>query len=206
MSSLFRSAAGTIARSTGTAMKPPGGETPASTRRLQPGHFGSKATHYRPFRKSQRQTVDGGHNPNRRRIFRIGSAMEEYRRRLERIQINICVVLTLALFGGLLILPRIGQIIWIAIIAAVYIRLTLVIARREELLEGLHPMREDDERTARYDASKRRIFLSESKGAWALDVDARAAQPADPCQPSIKRAAPGSYHVAIKRRPAPPSK
>jgi hypothetical protein len=38
-----------------------------------------------------------------------------------------------------LILPRIGQIIWIAIIAAVYVRLTLVIAKREELLEKLQP-------------------------------------------------------------------
>jgi hypothetical protein len=152
-------------------MKPPGGETPASTRRLQPGHFGSKATRYRALRKSRRQTVDRGHSPNRQRVFRIGSAMEEYRRRLERIQINICVVLTLALFGGLLILPRIGQIIWIAIIAAVYIRLTLVIAKREELLEKLHPPGENNERSVMYDARERRIIISDSKGSWILGVD-----------------------------------
>ena len=182
-------------------MKLPGGETPASTRRLQPGHFGSKATHYRAFRKSQRQTVDGGHH---RRILRIGADMEEYRRRLERIQINICVVLILALFGGLLILPRIGQIIWIATIAAVYIRLSLVIARREELLEEVHLIREDDERIAWYDASERRIFLSDSKGAWALNIDARSARPADSCPASLKHAAPDSYHVPIKRRRARP--
>jgi hypothetical protein len=152
-------------------MKPPGGETPASTQRLQPGHFGSKAAHYRALRKSRRQPVDGGHSPNRQRIFRIGSAMEECRRRLERIQINICVVLTLALFGGLLILPRIGQIIWIAIIAAVYIRLTLVIAKREELLEKLHPPGENNERSVMYDARELRIIISDPKGSWILGVD-----------------------------------
>ena len=99
--------------------------------------------------------------------------MEKYRRRLERIQINFCIVLTLALFGGLLILPHIGQVVWTAIIAAVYIRVTLVIARREELLEELQPMREDRERTAWYDVSERRIFLSDSKGTWASGIDAR---------------------------------
>jgi putative tryptophan/tyrosine transport system substrate-binding protein len=61
--------------------------------------------------------------------------MNEYRRRLERTQITLCVLLILLLFFGLLILPRIGQVVWIAIIAAIYIRVTLVIARREELLE-----------------------------------------------------------------------
>jgi hypothetical protein len=86
--------------------------------------------------------------------------MEEYRRRFERIQINVCIVLILALFGGLLILPYIGQIIWTAIIAAVYIRVTLVIARREELLEKLQPMCEDDERTAWSDASERAAWQS----------------------------------------------
>jgi hypothetical protein len=61
--------------------------------------------------------------------------MNEYRRRLERTQITLCVLLILLLFFGLLILPRIGQVVWIAIIAAIYVRVTLVIARREELLE-----------------------------------------------------------------------
>jgi hypothetical protein len=116
--------------------------------------------------------------------------MAEYRRRLERIQINICMVLTLALFGGLLILPHIGQIIWTAIIAAVYIRVTLVIARREELLEELQPMREDHERTAWYDASERRIFLSDSKGTWAFGIDVRPGpdKDSDPRQRALKRA------------------
>jgi hypothetical protein len=66
-------------------------------------------------------------------------AMDEYRRRLDRTQIKLCALLTALLFIGLLILPRIGQAIWIAIIAAVYIRVTLVIARREELLEEQSP-------------------------------------------------------------------
>ena len=52
--------------------------------------------------------------------------MEEYRRRLERTQINFCVLLLVLLFGGVPILPRIGQAIWIAIIAT------------EDLKEHLH--------------------------------------------------------------------
>jgi hypothetical protein len=72
--------------------------------------------------------------------------MNEYRRRLERTQIRFCVLLILLLFIGLLILPRIGQIVWIAIIAAIYIRVTLVIARREELLEEQGAAREDNPR------------------------------------------------------------
>ena len=52
--------------------------------------------------------------------------MEEYWRRLERTQLKICVLLLVVLFGGVLILPRIGQAIWIAIIAA------------EDLKEHLH--------------------------------------------------------------------
>ena len=39
--------------------------------------------------------------------------MEEYWRRLERTQIKICVLFLALLFGGVLILPRIGQAIWI---------------------------------------------------------------------------------------------
>jgi hypothetical protein len=72
--------------------------------------------------------------------------MNEYRRRLQRTQIKFCVLLILLLFIGLLILPRIGQIVWIAIIAAIYIRVTLVIARREELLEEQGAAREDNPR------------------------------------------------------------
>jgi hypothetical protein len=97
--------------------------------------------------------------------------MEEYRRRLERIQIKICVVLIFALFIGLLILPRIGQIIWIAIIAAVYIRLTLVIAKREELLEKPNPSHDSNQRSAWYDARKRRIIVQDPGGTLILPVD-----------------------------------
>jgi hypothetical protein len=97
--------------------------------------------------------------------------MEEYRRRLERIQIKICVVLILLLFGGLLILPRIGQVIWIVIIAAVYIRLTLVIAKREELLEKLDPPGENNEGPVMYHARERRIITSDSRGTWIVGVD-----------------------------------
>jgi hypothetical protein len=61
--------------------------------------------------------------------------MEEYRRRLERTQLKIYAALLVLLFGGLLVLPRIGQVIWIAFIMAIYIRLTHVITRKEELLE-----------------------------------------------------------------------
>jgi hypothetical protein len=72
--------------------------------------------------------------------------MNEYRRRLERTQIKFCFLLILLLFIGLLILPHIGQIVWIAIIAAIYIRVALVIARREELLEEQGAAREDNPR------------------------------------------------------------
>ena len=65
---------------------------------------------------------------------------------LERTQIKFCVLLILLLFTGLLILPRIGQVAWIAIIAAIYIRVTLVIARREELLEEQSAARQDNQR------------------------------------------------------------
>jgi hypothetical protein len=48
--------------------------------------------------------------------------MEEYRRRLERTQLKIYAALLVLLFGGLLMLPRIGQLIWIVVIMAIYIR------------------------------------------------------------------------------------
>jgi hypothetical protein len=117
--------------------------------------------------------------------------MEEYRRRLERIQINICVVLTLALFGGLLILPRIGQIIWIAIIAAVYVRLTLVIAKREELLEKLQPSVENNERSVMYDTRERRINISYSKESWILGVDPKNDREATEIVRQVSSSSPG---------------
>jgi hypothetical protein len=97
--------------------------------------------------------------------------MEQYRRRLERTQIKICVILLVLLFGGLLTLPRIGQLIWIAVVMAIYIRLTLVIARKEELLEELHPTRETNERAAWYDVRERRIVISDSDGTRVVGVD-----------------------------------
>jgi len=86
--------------------------------------------------------------------------MEECRRRLER---------PVLLFGGILILPRIGQIIWIAVFMAIYIRVTLVIARREELLEELHPTRETNERSAcTTHASGASLFrIRTERGLWA---------------------------------------
>jgi hypothetical protein len=51
--------------------------------------------------------------------------MEQYQHRLERTQIKIYVLLIVLLF-----LPWIGQVIWIAVIMAIYIRPTLVIASR----------------------------------------------------------------------------
>ena len=72
----------------------------------------------------------------------LGLAMEQYRRRLERTQIKICVLLLVLLFGGLLTLPWIGQVIWIGIIMTIYLRLIFVIARKEQLLEELDPRRD----------------------------------------------------------------
>ena len=115
--------------------------------------------------------------------------MEEYRRRLERTQLKICVLLLVLLFGGVLILPRIGQAIWIAIIAAAYIRITLVIAKREELLEKLNPTRESNGRSAWYDARERRIVISDSDGTWVLGVDPNC----DRERTEITRQIPSSY-------------
>ena len=96
--------------------------------------------------------------------------MEQYRRRLERTQIKICVLLLVMLFAGLLTLPWIGQVVWIAVIMAIYIRVIHIIARKEELLEELQPRR-TNQRTARYDARERRIIISDSDQAWVGGVD-----------------------------------
>jgi hypothetical protein len=92
--------------------------------------------------------------------------MEQYRRRLERTQIKICILLLVLLFGGLLTLPWIGQVIWIAIIMAIYIRVIFVIARKEELLEELRPGR-TNQRTAR----ERRTVISDSDRTWVVGED-----------------------------------
>ena len=97
-------------------------------------------------------------------------AMDEYRHRLDRTQIKLYALLTALLFIGLLILLRIGQAIWIAIIAAVYIRVTLVIARREELLEEQSPAHEGNQRSAWFSARARRI-VSDTKGTRAVRHD-----------------------------------
>jgi hypothetical protein len=133
--------------------------------------------------------------------------MERYWRRLERTQIKICILLTVLLFGGLLTLPWIGQVIWIVVIMAIYIRVILVIARKHELLEELQLRREDDERTAWYDASERRILLSDFEGNWASGIDAGPGpgQPADPCRRTLKRAE-AVRRLAIEGSRAPPDK
>ena len=56
--------------------------------------------------------------------------MNEYRRRLERTQITLCVLLILLLFFGLLILPRIGQVVWICLVEP-----WVIFARGDFLLE-----------------------------------------------------------------------
>jgi hypothetical protein len=86
-------------------MKQCGGGMPVSIRRLLLDPFGSKATRCWWVDRNQRCL-----------------AMEEYRRRLERTQLKIYAALLVLLFGGLLMLPRIGQLIWIVVIMAIYIR------------------------------------------------------------------------------------
>jgi hypothetical protein len=97
--------------------------------------------------------------------------MEEYKRRLERTQLKIYTALLVLLFGGLLILPWIGQVIWIAFIMAIYIRLIVVITRKEELLEELPPRRET-KRTAWYEVRERCLAIRRySGGTGPLGVD-----------------------------------
>jgi hypothetical protein len=95
--------------------------------------------------------------------------MEEYRCRLERTQIEIRLLLLVLLFGGLLVLPPVGQIIWVAAIMAIYTRVTHVIARREELLRG-RPKRETHGWSAWYDARERRIVISGADHTWILET------------------------------------
>ena len=68
-------------------------------------------------------------------------------------------------------LPRVGQIIWITVLMAIYVRVTFVISRREELLEELHPTRETNERSAWYRARERRVVISDTEGTLVLEVD-----------------------------------
>jgi hypothetical protein len=57
---------------------------------------------------------------------------------------------------------------------AIYIRLTLVITGKEELLGELHPRRETNERAAWYEVRERRIAIADSDGTWLLDVDSNS--------------------------------
>jgi hypothetical protein len=97
--------------------------------------------------------------------------MEEYRRRLERTQIKICLLLLVLLFGGLLVLPRVGQIIWVAVTMAIHIRVTHVIARREELLERGRPKHETHGWSAWHDTRARRIVTSGADDTCILETD-----------------------------------
>jgi hypothetical protein len=84
------------------------------------------------------------------------------------------------LFGGLVVLPWIGQCIWIAIIMAIYIRLMLVISRREELLERIDLPSEDTERSVWCDVHERRAVISKSEGALILDAGPKSVQERTP--------------------------
>jgi hypothetical protein len=73
MSSLFLYAAGTIARSTGAAMKPPGGEMPVSIQPLRPARLARKPSSCQSFTKNPRRAVKRTYSRNRsyRQIFEI---------------------------------------------------------------------------------------------------------------------------------------
>jgi hypothetical protein len=93
--------------------------------------------------------------------------MDEYRRRLERTTLPICAFLVILLFGGVLALPRTGQVIWIAVVFATYIRLILVITRREEELEE-SPTHENKRGSAWYAASGSPRTISETRNTPAV--------------------------------------
>jgi|SRR5689334_5216573 hypothetical protein len=96
--------------------------------------------------------------------------MDDYRRRLNRTEIKLCALLTALLFGGLIVLPHTGQVVWTVIIAAAYIRVTLVIARREELLEEQSRAHEGSQSSAWRDAGASCI-VSDPKGTQAVCHD-----------------------------------
>ena len=102
--------------------------------------------------------------------------MDQYQRQLDRTQITICAILLALLFGGTLVLPWIGQCIWIAIIVAIYVRVTLVISRREELLEKLNPTNERTERSVWYYATERRIAIPDPNRTEALGAASKCDQ------------------------------
>ena len=82
MSSLFRFAAVTTARSIDAGLKPPGGRVPVSIRPSQLARFGSKATRYQLARKNRRRTLSryASRNCSSHRILRVTSwDVGEYR-------------------------------------------------------------------------------------------------------------------------------
>ena len=97
--------------------------------------------------------------------------MDQYRRQLERIEIKICAILFALLFGGLLVLPRIGEYIWIAIIMAIYIRVIPVIWRREEQLDKLKPTSETAQPSAWHDAAERHIAIPDRDRTTLFPTD-----------------------------------
>ena len=54
--------------------------------------------------------------------------------RLEKTQTWIAAGLTIALFGGILVLPYWGQVVWVALIGAAWLRVVIVIMRKEKLV------------------------------------------------------------------------
>jgi hypothetical protein len=54
--------------------------------------------------------------------------------RLEKTQIWLAAGLTIALFAGLLILPYWGQVVWVALMGAAWLRVVTVIMRKEKLV------------------------------------------------------------------------
>jgi hypothetical protein len=54
--------------------------------------------------------------------------------RLEKTQIWLAAGLRIALFAGLLILPYWGQVVWVALMGAAWLRVVTVIMRKEKLV------------------------------------------------------------------------
>jgi hypothetical protein len=99
--------------------------------------------------------------------------MEEYRRRLERTQIKIwpssaCSPLRWALGASACRTDHL-----VTVIMAIHIRVTHVIARREDLLERGRLKHETHGRTAWYDPRERRIVTSGVDDTWILETDPR---------------------------------
>jgi hypothetical protein len=98
--------------------------------------------------------------------------VEEYRRRLECTEITVCMFLLYLLFGGLLTLPWIGQVIWLGVISAVHIRVIMVIARREKLLKEAETTLHDsgESRSTRCDP-ERQVVVTDSEAKWVINED-----------------------------------